>query len=287
MVEIKELQRNVHEFRMGYEAGWEQWFLLASDHHFDNPKADRKLIKKHLDECRERNALALFFGDTYCLMQGKGDRRGSKNDILPQHNQANYIDAVIDEGIDFFGKYADVIALMGDGNHETSILKFHETNPIERTVQGINSKFNPEKKLYKGGYSGYVKFSFFKKNSGGGRISKKLWYFHGNGGGGAVTKGIIQSQRRSAFVADADIVVSGHVHEDVTSKWGKISLSQSGKIEQWMQEHIILPTYKEEYVDGFGGWHVERGAAPKPLGGKWIRFYYKNEQIHYELIDAK
>ena len=27
-------------------------------------------------------------------------------------------------------------------------------------------------------------------------------------------------------------------------------------------------TYKEEYGDGSKGWHVERGAPPKPVGGR-------------------
>jgi hypothetical protein len=30
-------------------------------------------------------------------------------------------------------------------------------------------------------------------------------------------------------------------------------------------------TYKEEYGDGSKGWHVERGAPPKPVGGPNFR----------------
>ncbi len=33
---------------------------------------------------------------------------------------------------------------------------------------------------------------------------------------------------------------------------------------------VRTPAYKEEYNDGKGGWHVERGAPPKPLGGRWL-----------------
>jgi hypothetical protein len=31
---------------------------------------------------------------------------------------------------------------------------------------------------------------------------------------------------------------------------------------------MITGTYKEEYVTGDHGWHVERGAPPKILGGR-------------------
>ena len=36
--------------------------------------------------------------------------------------------------------------------------------------------------------------------------------------------------------------------------------------------HIRTSTYKEEYGDGTKGWHVSRGAPPKPLGGYWMKF---------------
>ncbi len=31
-------------------------------------------------------------------------------------------------------------------------------------------------------------------------------------------------------------------------------------------------TYKDEYVDGYEGWHTEKGRGPRPLGGWWLRF---------------
>ena len=35
---------------------------------------------------------------------------------------------------------------------------------------------------------------------------------------------------------------------------------------------------KEEYQDGSKGWHIERGAPPKPLGGRWLELKpYRDE----------
>ena len=28
---------------------------------------------------------------------------------------------------------------------------------------------------------------------------------------------------------------------------------------------------EEEYVDGYGGWHIERGGPPKPTGAVWLK----------------
>jgi hypothetical protein len=62
------------EIRIPYTSTTTQYnFFLASDIHLDNPKCDRKLFKKHLDEMKERQGKALFFGDIMCLMQGKKD----------------------------------------------------------------------------------------------------------------------------------------------------------------------------------------------------------------------
>ena len=56
---------------------------------------------------------------------------------------------------------------------------------------------------------------------------------------------------------------------------------------------MSIPTYKEEYIDGYGGWHVERGAAPKPIGAVWLRLFVpevfrgKDKQILFEITRAK
>jgi hypothetical protein len=31
---------------------------------------------------------------------------------------------------------------------------------------------------------------------------------------------------------------------------------------------MLTGAYKEEYEDGSKGWHIERGAPPKPMGGR-------------------
>jgi hypothetical protein len=54
------------------------------------------------------------------------------------------------------------------------------------------------------------------------------------------------------------------------------------------QYHIQLATFKQEF-DLAGGWHLERGAPPKPLGGWWLRFYYdsdKRDKIGLQVVRA-
>ena len=111
---IERISRNIHKVAVDKS----QLFLLLSDLHWDNPKCERDLLKRHLKQARERGAAIVINGDFFCLMMGKYDPRRSKKDILPEHNKANYIDAVVEDAVKWWTPYADMILLIGYGNHE-------------------------------------------------------------------------------------------------------------------------------------------------------------------------
>jgi hypothetical protein len=243
--------------------------LLLSDIHWDNPKCQRDLLKRHLDEAKEIGADVLLNGDTFCLMQGAYDPRKNKNDIRPEHNKANYLDAVVNDAVQWFSPYAHLIKVVGYGNHETNILKRQETDVIERFVYGLNSLNDTQVEV--GGYGGWIVYRF-QRNTGEGRTRFAIKYFHGSGGGGPVTKGTIQFNRMSTMVEGADMIWMGHVHEDHELTYTVERLSQN---KVWLKDILMVrtATYKEEYNEGKGGWHVERGASPKPLGGRWLELH--------------
>jgi hypothetical protein len=47
---------------------------------------------------------------------------------------------------------------------------------------------------------------------------------------------------------------------------------------------IRTSAYKEEYGDGSKGWHIERGASPKPIGGRWLVMNPVREEDHRKVI---
>lgn len=67
-VSISRLQPYAVELRHTYTTteGFEQWYLLTSDWHWDNPKCNRELLRKHINQAKERNAKILVFGDLFC-----------------------------------------------------------------------------------------------------------------------------------------------------------------------------------------------------------------------------
>ncbi len=271
--EVKEHSRNSHSivFKNGSRQ-FKTTIAILSDLHWDNPDCDRDLLKKDLDYCVENDIPVLLNGDTFCLMQGKYDPRSSKNKIRPEHAKANYLDAVVETAVEWFTPYAEIITLIGYGNHETSILRRQETDVIQRFVSMLNYNAKPTQPVYVGGYGGSLSI-YHKKGS-----SSKCYnihYFHGSGGGGIVTRGSINITRMLSMVDNYDCVTMGHVHENKEELIVKNRYSIAAK--KHVQAEVlglITGTYKDEYKDGYMGWHVERGAPAKPLGGRLLDLHF-------------
>lgn len=283
---IEERSRNIHriEFSLPH-VGDEAWVLCQSDVHWDNPKCDRELFFRHLDEARERNAPVLGNGDFFCAMQGKWDKRANKEDLRPEHQSANYLDSLVDSAVRSLEPYKEIITVAGVGNHETAILKKHETNLMARLVERLRSAGG---KAHLGGYSGWVMFNV--RYAATSAKTFKLHYLHGYGGGGPVTRGVIQTNRQAVYLADADMVWTGHTHDSWIVPIARVKLTNDGnRVEHTQQVHFRTAGYKEEYGDGYGGWHVERGGPPKPVGAAWIRFRYDSRRggISFEITEAK
>jgi len=259
--------------------GWEQWVLITSDRHHDNKYGDRAFEKYHLDMALDRNALIVDVGDLFDAMQGKFDPRRSYSELRPEYALDRYLDEIVTDASRFYAPYANNFLVIGRGNHESSVLKNNSTDLISNLVYRLNS--DNKACIQAGGYGGWVRFMFTANKTK--RSSIRMKYFHGSGGGGPVTRGVIQTNRMAVYLPDADIIVSGHTHDSWHVPIARERISNAGKIRKDLQHHIRTATYKKDYRDGSEGWHVERGAAPKPLGAVWIRFYYHNDTIRFDV----
>lgn len=258
--------KNVHELEL---EGKQVKLAVLSDLHWDNPKCNRELLKEHLDYCLENNIPVMVNGDFFCLMQGKGDRRGNKSDIRPEHNNAKYLDSIVETAAEWFSPYANILTVLGYGNHETAIIKYQETDILQRFVDLLNYKNNTN--VMTGGYGGWIaiKQIYWNKSKS---VSYKLKYFHGSGGGGVVTKGALNLTRALEMYEGFDIFTMGHIHENSARhdvRDALIHIPVKGFCLEQKELHLMITgTYKEEYGDGSKGWHVERGAPIKPIGGR-------------------
>jgi hypothetical protein len=260
---------NVHTIRFrDISPGWSQRIMLSGDRHHDNLHADHRMELNHLEKAREYNAPIIDIGDFFCLMQGKYDPRKSYTDMRPELTTGPYLDRVIDTAETFYEPYADLFAVIGQGNHEASVLKHNETDMTRRIANRLQRASSEPDRAFAGGYGGWVvlRFRWHKTK----RQTLRLKYHHGHGGGGPVTKGVIQTNRRAVFLPDADIIVTGHIHEAWSVPITRERINAAGTTGTDYQYHVSVPTYKNDYGNGSGGFHIEKGRPPKPMGCAWL-----------------
>ena len=247
------------------------WVLLRGDAHHDNPHSNHDLQREHLEEAVRRGAAVVDLGDLFCAMGGKADPRMVKHGVTrPEHAMANdYFDSLVRHNAEFLMPYAHSIALLGEGNHESAVRRKNETCLLTRLVERINTRTGAS--VIKGGYGWWLHIIL---NMQGGKVALWVKGFHGSGGGGLMTMDSLRVRRISSFVAGADVCVSGHVHErwvmEITQEEPRCEKGVYS-VEHKSQLHVRTGTYKDEYGHGLSGWHIERGAPPKPLGGYWMR----------------
>lgn len=281
---VKKITSNTHVIDLEVK----KKIAILSDLHWDNPKCDRTLLKSHLDYCLKNEIPVFVNGDFFCLMQGKGDKRGNKSDIRPEHNNAKYLDSVVETAVEWFSPYADILTIVGYGNHETSIIKYQETDILQRFVDLMNHINKSE--IYTGGYGGWVNICCDYSENRNSKYSTRMKYFHGSGGGGIVTKGAINITRAMEMYEGMDIFTMGHIHENWCRNDVRDTFEYNPGRKTYLQKlkeihSMITGTYKEEYADGSKGWHIERGAPPKPVGGRILEIQLKRKVIdNHDLV---
>jgi hypothetical protein len=264
--EIERTDDNVLSVRHIIHAGWSQDELGISDVHFDSVHCKRDILLKLLRQAQEREAGIFSVGDWGDVMQVKGDPRSSKNELRPEYLCEDYIDAVVDDSIEFLRPFKDNFLMMSEGNHETGALSHHETNIIGRICKALNIPHL--------GYAGYIRFMFRYEKDGrkSGMSSIPMWFHHGAGGGGEVNKGVARAQRERGPIPDARIYVSGHTHQAWAIPDARVRLTPGGKTTTERTLHVNLPTFKDEF-NLRGGYHVVKGRWPRVIGGYWFRFW--------------
>lgn len=273
--------------RMDTESGegWEQWFLLRSDAHHDHAEADRDAELAHLREAQERNAGIIDIGDLFCAMQGKWDKRSDRSALREEYQCGPYLDTLVDEATKHYGPFAREWISMSPGNHETAIIKNHETNLTERLVARMNAEHGGT--IERLPYANWIIFRVYvgqKKHLKMGSV--KYYGFHGSGGGGPVTKGVIQTNRRAASIEGASVIHTGHVHESWNLDTVTERCNEIGRPIRRTVTHVSTPGYKDEFAPG-DGWHVETGKPPKPKGAAWLRLYWRNDELHADVQMAR
>ena len=260
---------------------WEQWILLWADRHWDNVGTDQNFMLEELELARDRNAIIWDVGDFFCAMQGKYDPRSSKGALRPEHLKGDYLDCLVETATDFLGPYADLFAVMSQGNHEGSIKNRYETDLTGRLVNNLRRLGS---KVVQHKYNGFTRLQFHDN-----RYTRALvgWHTHGYGGGGPVTKDVIQTNRQGVFLEGVDFVISGHTHDAWVVPQAVVRFNRQNIVEHRERLHIKIPSMKTKF--GKNSWEDERGMPPKPIGSYWMRISYnhKADDVTFDVHRSK
>lgn len=254
----------------------EQWMLITSCRHHDNPCSNLAKQLEHLKEARARRAAIMDLGDFLCVMQLPGDPRASPGGKRVQHNQNDYLDLCIDEAVEFAKPFAENFAVLGTGNHETAVYRKTTINPTAHIAKGLRTHGS---QVVACGYRGYVRCRF--RATATQSHTKLLYWSHSFSGTEAASK------RRAISVHDADIILTGHNHTSKEQPFVRYRLGTNDVEYLDEQTHVQIPTYKEAQANRDGGWEHERELMPWAQGGAWIRFYLKNESVAFDITRAQ
>jgi hypothetical protein len=272
--------RNVHAVKIARPncRDFSQWILLIADNHIDSTAARNDILTRLLAEAVQRDAVVIGVGDQLDLMQGVADKRGSKAALRSTLLSDNYFDRVIDQAADLLAPYASHIAVLADGNHETSWRRFHESCPTTNLVRAIKDRAHSP--VGAGGYGGWIVFQIKLGNL---NMTYRVRYQHGTGGGNSpMTMGMLDARRMYSWIEGADSIIISHNHASNVAGIAREYLStQNGiyKVETRYADFIRVGTTKAAWEKSMGaaGWEVEKGFGPSPIRQKWVRLYLQWE----------
>ena len=139
-----------------------------------------------------------------------------------------------------------------------------------------------------GGYGGWLIVKVMDNTK---IFSIKIKYFHGSGGGGVVTKGALNLTRALEMYEGCDVYTMGHIHENSARNDVRDTLNHNaykGYHVKHKPIHLMITgTYKEEYQEGAKGWHVERGAPIKPVGGRFLTIKTERDRSNKDDVVRK
>lgn len=227
-------------YNFDYSKQKEFKFSLFSDLHGDAKHCQKDKLIKNLKWAYDNTEGILLNGDIYsCLLPKDFKRFTLASALAVRDDILDYIeDYVFDEVLKPF---ADKIIFIGMGNHESSVLKFHGTNPLNTLRRQIKTAGG---KCVMGDYQNIIRLHFSHGENGRVRCYD-IWACHGMGAGAKRSRGALEWDIvYSRF--DARLYWMGHNHMAETDQTGSYtSVNQAGKLVTVPKKGIRTSAWEE------------------------------------------
>ena len=281
------------EFRNGFE----QDIRLMSDTHIGARNVDYKLIKEEVADAIKSKARLLLNGDVFDMILVKDMKRFRADCLHPKlTGKGDLVNQAIEWAVEIFGPAADLIDMVGVGNHEEAVTKYHGTDVTKLFVNELKRKRRRiDHTIHYGGYTGFVDYRFRWPNKSASKTSHDskrfvIYYHHGAGGGAPITKGMIDFSRKGWV--DADVIWHGHKHHDLTNKIQRLACPILGyqpnvRTVRHIQTGAYFDTYQGQTQESLGengrltNYAADWGVAPSGKGGTIVRLSFGSNDAPY------
>ena len=271
---------------------------LMSDLHIGAAHVDYKLIERELEDALKNQDRVLINGDLLDLILPKDAKRYQPTAVHPRvGKRPDQINAAVEWAVELLEPVAHLIDMIGVGNHETAVQKWHSVDPtllILYELEKISKQRDPEHVIHYGGYTGFMDYRVKARTDGTGGYRWILYYHHGSGGAAPVTKGMIDFARKDVFI-EADFIWMGHKHNRLVSAVEKIRCPMSGEQPDVRAAyHCMTGAYFQTYMGQSqssvrkhgrrSNYAADLGLAPGGKGGMRVEFGYLRNGYQVRVI---
>jgi predicted phosphodiesterase len=200
---------------------------LMSDLHIGGLHVDYDLIEKELKRAKSMGAKIAINGDIFDAILPGDRKRYRANNLHPRMYQAgdDMIGESIRWAIEILEPYKDDIIMIGDGNHDDAVARYHHIEPVKHLVIALNGAGKSTIKY--GGYHGFIHVKVPTKAAERRFGHYVIHYHHGAGGAAPVTKGAISFSRAQMWLEGVDAIWRGHTHHRQAGRDNKVYFNPS------------------------------------------------------------
>ncbi len=168
------------------------------------------LVREELEAARAYGDRVLLNGDIFDLILPGDHKRYRPECLHPRiRGRSDVINGVLDWAIELFGPYADLIDMIGVGNHEDSSAKHNSVDIILLLVNALNAKLaraHDAHDIAHGGIQGLVMYDIPEQSD------PFVIYYHHGFGRGSSSSSAAGDINRILHIEGADVYWLGHKH---------------------------------------------------------------------------
>lgn len=249
----------LHEVQIPYKYGDTITLKPLFDAHVGNRYCDIRALRAYLADSDDKTYI-IGGGDLIDAVVTKDIKRYTK--ASDDTDGDDIIDIQLNKLQEILEPYKDRIIGLGTGNHESTITKYHGTNPMRRLARRLNTVSL--------GFSWLVRLRF-REAKGRGR-TLTIRGHHGWGGGSRTQGADLTKYSKDIAYWAADMFLYGHVHRRQSDHIDRLAWVGGKKLISKPKHIFICGTFLKTLSDTDDAtYSEEKGYPPVSIGGINIR----------------